>query len=82
LAEVTHVDFWFFFFLVELGFELRALYLQNRHHTSGTTTPVHFALVILEMESQELFVQVGLELRSSQFQSPMYHWCLATYGFF
>jgi hypothetical protein len=39
--------FWFFGcfgFLVGLGFELRALCLQNRHHTS-----VHFALFILEM---------------------------------
>jgi hypothetical protein len=40
--------------LVELGFEFRALYCMNH-------TPVHFALVILEMESPELFVWANLE---------------------
>jgi hypothetical protein len=38
-----------FFFLVRLGFERRALYLQSRHFMAWATTPVHFALVILHM---------------------------------
>jgi hypothetical protein len=33
-------------------------------------SPVHFALVILEMGSQELFSQAGLEQQSSLSQSP------------
>jgi hypothetical protein len=37
-------------------------------HTS--TPPVHFALVILETYSQELFAPVGLESQTSQSQPP------------
>jgi hypothetical protein len=37
-----------------------------------TTPPVHFALVVLEMETHKLFVQDGLELWSSQSQHPKY----------
>jgi hypothetical protein len=52
------------FFLVELGgFELRALSLQSRCSTA--IPPVHFALVILEMGSLELFALTGLETLSS-----------------
>jgi hypothetical protein len=38
-----------FFVLMGLGFELRASCLQSRYSTTWATTPVHFALVILEM---------------------------------
>jgi hypothetical protein len=38
------------FFLVELGFELRVLCLQCRCSTAWVMSPVHFALVILEMK--------------------------------
>jgi hypothetical protein len=41
----------FIYFLVGLGFELRALHLPA----------VHFALVILEMESCAVFAQSDLE---------------------
>jgi hypothetical protein len=44
----THPLF-FFFFLVELGFELMALCLQSKHSTTLATLPIHFVLVILEM---------------------------------
>jgi hypothetical protein len=53
-----------FFFLMELGFELKAL-AANRRSTSWATTPVHFALVILEMGSFKLFLQSGLKSQSS-----------------
>jgi hypothetical protein len=52
------------FFLVGLWFELQVLCLQSRH-SSFTTPPVHFALVILVMVSHELFAQAGLEPQSS-----------------
>jgi hypothetical protein len=39
----------FFFFLVGLGFEVRASCLQSRHSTAWAIPPVHFALVILEI---------------------------------
>jgi hypothetical protein len=42
---------------VALEFELRTLCL--RHSTTLATTPVHFALLILEMGFQELFVWTG-----------------------
>jgi hypothetical protein len=45
----------FVLFLVGLEFELRASHLQIRHSTTLANPPVHFALVILEMESHELF---------------------------
>jgi hypothetical protein len=37
---------------------------------AGYFAPVHFALVIMEMGSQELFAQAGLKLQSSQSQYP------------
>jgi hypothetical protein len=49
--------FFFFFFLVGLGFELRASNLQSRRYTAWVIPSVHFALVILEMGSCELFAQ-------------------------
>jgi hypothetical protein len=39
----------FFFFLVGLEFELRALHLQTRHSTAWAIPPVYFAMVILEL---------------------------------
>jgi hypothetical protein len=54
--------FIFKFFLVGSGFELRASCLQSK---CPTFRP-RFALVILEMESQELFAWAGLKLWSSQ----------------
>jgi hypothetical protein len=36
------LEFFFFFPLVELGFELRDLQLQSRHPTTSPTPPVHF----------------------------------------
>jgi hypothetical protein len=39
--------------------------------------PVHFALVILEMGSQELFAQAGLELQSFRSQPGVNHQLLA-----
>jgi hypothetical protein len=51
----------FFFFLVGLDFELRALHFQSRCLTTGATPSLHFALVILEMGSCELFAWTDLE---------------------
>jgi hypothetical protein len=48
-----------------LGFELKALCLQNKYFTAWATLPAGFALVILEMASCKLFVQAGLNLRIS-----------------
>jgi hypothetical protein len=45
---------------VELGFELRTSSFQIRH-TARATPPAHFVLVILEMDSHQLFAQVGSE---------------------
>jgi hypothetical protein len=56
----------FVFPSVGLGFELRALNLRSRHSTPWVTPPVHFALVILEMETDKLFV---LPFLKSQFWS-------------
>jgi hypothetical protein len=68
-----HSFFFFFFFvsiityfLVGLGFELRTWCLQNRHSTARATPPAHFALLILEMGSQELFAWAGLKPQSSR----------------
>jgi hypothetical protein len=47
----------FFFLLVGPGFELRASLLQSRRITTS-----HFALVILEIGSRELFACPGLDL--------------------
>jgi hypothetical protein len=44
-----------------LGFEFRASCLQRRLFTIWATLPVHFAMVILEMGSHELFALSGLE---------------------
>jgi hypothetical protein len=52
-----------FFFLMELGFELRASLLQSRCSPTWATPPVHFALVILEMGAlYELIAPAGLNL--------------------
>jgi hypothetical protein len=48
LKSIIYSDF-IFFFLVGLGFELKALYLQNRLSNAWTTPPVHFVLIVLEM---------------------------------
>jgi hypothetical protein len=45
-------DIWFsffFFFLVVLGFELWASFLQTRSYTTAVIPPIHFAVVILQM---------------------------------
>jgi hypothetical protein len=70
LVCVFHRVFWvgsffFFFFVVGLGFELRASCLQ----VLGTP-PVHFALVILEMESPGLLAWAGFQTRSSSSLPP------------
>jgi hypothetical protein len=44
-----------------MGFELRASCLQKRSSTDSDTPPVHLGLVILKMESHELFAQAGLK---------------------
>jgi hypothetical protein len=60
----------FFFLLVGLEFELRALHLQSRHSYHLNHTSSLFALGILEMESFELFAWSGLEPQSSGSQPP------------
>jgi hypothetical protein len=50
------IGLFFVVVVVVLGFELRASGLQSRHCTAWATSPVHFALVILDMESCKLFV--------------------------
>jgi hypothetical protein len=52
----------YFYFLVELQFELKPLQSQSKCSSAGTT---HFALVVLEMGSLELFTGPGLEPGSS-----------------
>jgi hypothetical protein len=47
---------------VGLGFELRVLCLQSGHSTASVKPPLHFALVIFEIGSCELFAQASLEL--------------------
>jgi hypothetical protein len=42
----------------------------RRPYGVSISPPVHFALLIVEMGSQELFDQAGLEPRSSQSQPP------------
>jgi hypothetical protein len=59
-----------FTYLVGLGFKLRTSWLQNKSSTTWTSPPVHFALVILKMESLELFAQAGFKPRPSWSQSP------------
>jgi hypothetical protein len=46
LITINQGSSFFFFFLIGLGFELRALHLQSRHSTTWTISPVHFALII------------------------------------
>jgi hypothetical protein len=46
--------------------------LQSRHSTAWAILSVHFAVVILEMESCELFARAGLQPRSSWSQPPKY----------
>jgi hypothetical protein len=55
---------------VGLGFELRVSSLQSRPSTAWVMPPVHFALVLLEMGSHELFAQAGRKPLSSPFQPP------------
>jgi hypothetical protein len=52
--------YYLFIYFVGLVFELRASHLQSSCSTSLATPPVHFALVILEMESQDLFAYFAL----------------------
>jgi hypothetical protein len=66
---------YFFFFLVALGFELRASHLLGRCCTAWDTPPVHFALVILEMVVSQIIHPKWLRTLildpwSSQFQLP------------
>jgi hypothetical protein len=51
------------FFFVVLGLELRA-------YTLSHSPPALFVLHIFEIESRELFVQAGFELRSSRSLPP------------
>jgi hypothetical protein len=65
-----------FIYLFKLLLGLRVwtqvyIHSQIRHSTTWTTPPVHFALVILEMEPPELFAWADLKLRSSWSQPPM-----------
>jgi hypothetical protein len=48
-----------FCFLVELGYELRALSLQRRCSTTSATLPDHFAWFILKLGSPELLPRSG-----------------------
>jgi hypothetical protein len=61
LLYVELVFFGFWFFLVGLGFEVRALHLQSKalHHLSHISSPF-FALVVLKMGSCELFAELAL----------------------
>jgi hypothetical protein len=49
---------------------MRTSCLQSKPSMTWITTPVHFALIILEMGSPELFAWVGLKLWSSSSQPP------------
>jgi hypothetical protein len=44
--------------------------LQSKHSATLATPPLSCALVILEMGTDKLFAQAGLELLSSQSQPP------------
>jgi hypothetical protein len=65
-APVFLFFFCFFFLFVERGFELRALHLQSNHSPTWAMTPIHFALIILELGYRELFALAGLEPQSFQ----------------
>jgi hypothetical protein len=62
------------FFLGGTGFELKTLHLQSRFPNCLSHTSNPFSTTIsgfcLEIESQELFAQGGLEPPSSQSQPP------------
>jgi hypothetical protein len=60
----------FFFFLVELGFKLRALCLQKKHSTACATPPVDFALVILEMSLVNYLPGLASNYNPSDFSLP------------
>jgi hypothetical protein len=47
--SMRYRSLFFFFFLMRLGFKLRASGLLGRCSTAWATPPVHFALVLLEM---------------------------------
>jgi hypothetical protein len=53
---------------VQLEFEIRASHLQSRCSTAWSIPPIHFALLILEMGSHELFAQGWPETRISASQ--------------
>jgi hypothetical protein len=55
---------------MELKFDLRASCSQNRCSTTWATPPTHFAHVILEMGSWELFFQAGLNHESPDLGLP------------
>jgi hypothetical protein len=68
---------------VELGFELRASQLQNRHIIPTAMTRVHFALVILEIGDLIKYFP-GLASNHDPISAPqvaritgMSHWCPA-----
>jgi hypothetical protein len=62
LSSVRIFMVFFSFFLVEPEFELRTLHLQIRLSTAWASSPVHFALVILEMEFWKVLLWASLEL--------------------
>jgi hypothetical protein len=49
--------------------ETNGLHLQSRHSIT-CTSPVHFSLGVLDLESHKLFAWAGLELRYSCSQNP------------
>jgi hypothetical protein len=75
----------FFFFFVGLEFEHRTLSFRSRYSTAWVPPPVHFPLLILEMQSPELFAwswsqTLILPISVSQVTrtTGMSHWCLAS----
>jgi hypothetical protein len=56
---------------VGLRFELRGLHLQASSLLLQPTPPVHFALVILEMESLKLFAWASLNLDLPNLSLPI-----------
>jgi hypothetical protein len=54
-----------YFFPPGLGFKHSTSHLQSKCSTPRVTPSVHFTLIILEMEPQELFALAGLEPCSS-----------------
>jgi hypothetical protein len=84
-AESTSALFKFYLFIVGIWVWSQSfLHLQSRCSKTWTIPSIHFALVILEMESHELFAQADLELQSSWSQplkvariTGVSHWHLA-----